>query len=238
MKTYQTTRAALTAFLGLVFCVAIAGAQDDCRRPALPELTPQAALDSLRAGNLRFVGDRMLQRSMRCGRDTTKKQRPLAVVLSCMDSRAAAEMVFDRGIGEVFSLRTAGNVLSNDVLGGMEFATVLSNVKVIAVVGHTSCGAIAGACNHDYRLENLTDLLVKIEPAVQAVDSTIQPRNGSNPAFVRAVTLANVLYTMDQIPKRSPAIKQLLDKGLVRLVAGIHDLDSGTVRFYWEYKPR
>src|SRR5262249_37789958 len=155
----------------------------------------------------------------------------------CMDSRAPAEAIFDRGLGEIFSLRVAGNVLSNDMLGSMEYAAVVSKVKVIAVLGHTKCGAIEGACEHAYQLPYLTDLLVKIEPATQAIDSSVQPRSCSNPRFVEAITLANALYTMDQIPKRSQTLKQLLDRQEIRLVAGVYDVETGQVRFLWEYKP-
>ncbi|HVZ39869.1 MAG TPA: carbonic anhydrase [Candidatus Kapabacteria bacterium] len=213
-------------------------AQGRCAPGSGPELTPQAALDSLIVGNVRFVRDSMLHRSMRCGRDSTAlKQRPFAAVLTCVDSRTPPEYLFDRGLGEVFTARVAGNVLNSDVLGSLEFAVAMG-AKVIVVMGHTNCGAVNAAIDHNYSFLNLTDLLVKMEPAIQAVDSTLKPRSSLNPAFVKAVTYANVLIAMDQIPKRSPYLKGMIDAGRVRLLGSVYDVDTGLVRFNWEYKPQ
>lgn len=209
-----------------------------CKPVNRPELTPQAAYDSLVAGNRRFMTGTMLPRSMPCSRDSTKEdQRPLAVVLNCMDSRVAPEFTFDRGIGEIFSIRVAGNVVNEDVLGSLEYAVVKVNVKVIAVVGHTDCGAVKGAIDAYYKLTNLTSLLVKIQPAISAVDSTIKPRSSANPIYVNAVTAVNVVYVMDQLLKRSPALKDAVESKRVKLVGGIQSVDNGAVAFQWEYKP-
>lgn len=209
-----------------------------CRPVNRPELTPQAAFDSLVAGNRRFITGKMLPRDMPCSRDSTKEeQRPLAVVLNCMDSRVAPEFTFDRGIGEIFAVRVAGNVVNEDVLGSLEYAVAKANVKVIAVVGHTDCGAVKGAIDAYYKLTNLTSLLVKIQPAISAVDSTIKPRSSKNPVYVNAVTAVNVVYVMDQLLKRSPALKDAVESKRVKLVGGIQSVDSGAVAFQWEYKP-
>ena len=245
MMTFNNTGVPRALRLGLLCVAALllvsgsANAQSGtCTRTNGPALTPQAALDSLVLGNRRFVLDAMLRRSMKCARDTTAPgQRPFAIVLSCMDSRAPAEMLFDRGPGEIFSLRVAGNVLSNDMLGSMEYAAEHVGVKLIAVIGHTRCGAMQGACEHSYDMSNLTDLLVKIEPAYQAVDTNKIRRNCADTNFIKAMTIANVLYTMDQIPKRSIVLKHMLETGAVKLVAGIYNVETGVTTFGWSYKP-
>ena len=162
---------------------------------------------------------------------TASGQYPFAVVLSCLDSRQPIEIVLDQGIGDIFSARVAGNVLNDDILGSMEFACKASGAKLIAVIGHSNCGAIKGAVD-DVELGNLTGLLVKIKPAIDAVPADVQPRTTQNSAFVDQVSEANVRLVMKEIRERSPILREMLDKGEIGLVGGMYDLSTGKVQFY------
>ena len=195
-------------------------------------MTPAQALDELKAGNARFVAGRPLARNLPADVKTTAPgQYPFAVVLSCLDSRQPIEIVLDQGIGDIFSARVAGNVLNDDILGSMEFACKVSGAKLIAVIGHTNCGAIKGAVD-DVQLGNLTGLLAKIKPAMDAVPVDIQPRTSKNPEYVDQVAEANVRLVMQQIRDRSPILREMLDKGQIGLVGGMYDLSTGEVRFF------
>jgi carbonic anhydrase len=195
-------------------------------------MTPEQAFAELRAGNARFVsGHPLVRNSPTDVKATASGQYPFAVVLSCLDSRQPIEIVFDQGIGDIFSARVAGNVLNDDILGSMEFACKVSGAKLIAVVGHSSCGAIKGAVD-DVELGNLTGLLAKIKPAMDAVPAEVQPRTSKNYAFVNAVSEANVKLVMQQIRDRSPILREMLDKGQIGLVGGMYDLSTGKVQFY------
>lgn len=162
---------------------------------------------------------------------TVTGQYPLAVVLSCLDSRQPIEIVFDQAIGDIFSARIAGNVLNDDIVGSMEFACKVSGAKMIAVVGHSSCGAIKGAIDR-VELGSLTGLLARIQPAVDSVAKEGQPRNSKNDAFVQSVAEANVRLVMQQIRERSPVLREMLDAGTVGLAGGMYDLSTGEVRFF------
>jgi carbonic anhydrase len=195
-------------------------------------MTPPQALAELKTGNARFVAGHPLARNFPADvKATASGQYPLAVVLSCLDSRQPVEIVLDQGIGDIFSARVAGNVLNDDILGSMEFACKVSGAKLIAVIGHSNCGAIKGAID-DAQLGSLTGLLAKIKPAMDAVPADAQPRTSKNYKFVDDVSEANVRLVMRQIPERSPVLKEMLDKGEIGLVGGMYDLSTGEVHFF------
>ncbi len=195
-------------------------------------MMPQQALEELRDGNARFVAGKPLVRNLPAQvKATASGQYPFAVVLSCLDSRQPIEIVFDQGIGDIFSARVAGNVLNDDILGSMEFACKVSGAKLIAVVGHSNCGAIKGAID-DVDLGNLTGLLTKIKPAIDSVSSSVHPRTSKNYSFVDQVSEANVRLVMKEIPERSPILREMIDKGEIKLVGGMYDLSTGNVQFY------
>jgi len=194
--------------------------------------TPEQALARLRAGNARFVSGHMLARNLPAEvKATASGQYPTAVVLSCLDSRQPIELVLDQGIGDIFSARVAGNVLDDDILGSLEFACKVTGAKLIAVIGHTSCGAIRGAVD-GVELSHLSGLLAKIRPAIAMVPAAIQPQNSADAEFVGQVAEANVRLVMRQIRERSPILQDLLDHGQIALVGGMYDLSTGEVRFF------
>ncbi|HUA66966.1 MAG TPA: carbonic anhydrase family protein [Candidatus Saccharimonadales bacterium] len=195
-------------------------------------MTPQQALGALEAGNARFVAGHPLHRNMPADvKATASAQYPFAVVLSCIDSRQPIEIVLDQGIGDIFSARVAGNVLNDDVLGSMEFACKVSGAKLIAVIGHTNCGAIKGAID-DVQLGNLTGLLAKIKPAMEEVPADVGPRTSKNSEYVDEVAKENVLLVIQQIRERSPILREMIDKGEIGLVGGMYDLSTGKVQFF------
>ena len=199
-------------------------------------MTPQQALAALEAGNARFVAGHPLHRNFPVDvKATASGQYPFAVVLSCIDSRQPIEIVLDQGIGDIFSARVAGNVLNKDILGSMEFACKVSGAKLIAVIGHSNCGAIKGAID-DVQLGNLTGLLAKIKPAMDAVPADMEPRTSKNPEFVNAVAEANVRLVMKEIRERSPILREMIDQGKVGLVGGMYDVSTGKVRFFDDEK--
>jgi len=163
--------------------------------------------------------------------ETSAGQFPFATILSCIDSRTSAELIFDQGLGDVFSIRVAGNILNEDILGSMEFATKLAGTKIIVVLGHTKCGAIAGACNH-VELGNLTTLLNKIQPAIEHETTTKENRNGSNAEFVKNVTALNVTLTIDRIRKESPVVVELEKEGKIKIIGAMYEVETGKVTFH------
>ncbi len=195
-------------------------------------MTPQQAFAELRDGNARFVADHPRNRDNNADvKATASGQYPFAVVLSCLDSRQPIELVLDQGIGDIFSARIAGNVLNDDIVGSMEFACKVSGAKVIAVIGHSNCGAIKGAVDQ-VDLGNLTGLLAKVKPAIEQVPNDGSPRTSSNLEFVDKVSEANVRLVMQQIRDRSPILKEMIDQGQIMLVGGMYDLATGKVQFY------
>ena len=201
-------------------------------KAAQTAMTPAQALAELKAGNARFVSGHPLHRDMQADvKATAAGQYPYAVVLSCIDSRQPVEIVLDQGIGDIFSARVAGNVLNDDILGSMEFACKVSGAKLIAVIGHSNCGAIKGAID-DAQLGNLTGLLAKIKPAIDTVPADVQPRTSKNYTFVDDVSEANVRLVMKEIPERSPVLKGMIDQGQIGLVGGMYDLKTGKVQFF------
>ncbi|MBO9729787.1 MAG: carbonic anhydrase [Chitinophaga sp.] len=204
-------------------------------RESQSSLTPAMALQYLKEGNLRFVNNLRANRDLLSQVNATRDgQYPFATVLSCMDSRTSVELVFDQGLGDIFSIRIAGNVLNQDILGSMEFGTQLAGSKIIVVLGHTQCGAIKGACD-GVQLGNLTPLLEKIKPAIDSETSTpAENRNGKNAAFVKNVTENNVRQVIKQLKSESPIITKLADSGAIMLVGGIYHLETGAVTFFEE----
>ncbi len=197
-------------------------------------ITPNKAVELLKEGNERFQKKSQVNRDLleQVG-DTSKGQYPFATILSCIDSRVSSELIFDQGIGDIFSARVAGNFVNEDILGSMEFACKLAGTKVIVVLGHTSCGAVKGACD-DAKLGNLTAMLAKIKPAVNAVvepaDASI--RNSSNIEFVNNVAKKNVQLTIDRIVKESPVLAEMQEEGAIKIVGAMYHIDSGAVEFY------
>jgi carbonic anhydrase len=195
-------------------------------------MTPQQALAELREGNARFVAGTPRARNFPAQvKAAAAGQYPFAVVLSCLDSRQPIEIVLDQGIGDIFSARVAGNVLDDDILGSMEFACKVSGAKLIAVIGHSNCGAIKGAVD-DVQLGNLTGLLTRIKPAIDTVPADVQPRTSKNYDFVNQVAEANVRLVIKEIRERSPILREMLDQGEIGLVGGMYDLKTGKVEFY------
>lgn len=194
-------------------------------------LTPDLAIQILKEGNERFMKNLKANRNLlQQVNETSEGQYPFATILSCIDSRTSSELIFDQGLGDIFSIRIAGNILNEDILGSMEFATKVVGTKVIVVLGHTKCGAVVGACNH-VEMGNLTTLLKKIQPAVEAEKATVSNRTGDNPQFVNNVTELNVRLTIDRIRKESPIIAELEREGKIKIVGGIYEVKNGKVTF-------
>ena len=197
-------------------------------------MTPQKSLQYLKEGNLRFQNNLKANRNLlEQVNDTSEGQFPFATILSCIDSRVSAELVFDQGLGDVFSARIAGNFVNDDILGSMEFACKLAGTKLIIVLGHTACGAIKGACD-DAKLGKLTGMLDKIKPAVRAItlptDASL--RNSSNIEFVNAVAAKNVQLTIDKILADSEVLAEMQHKGEIKIIGGMYDIQTGVVAFY------
>lgn len=195
-------------------------------------ITPKKALELLRDGNKRFVNNLKVNRNLlQQANETSDGQHPFAVILSCIDSRTSAELIFDQGLGDIFSTRIAGTIINEDILGSMEFACKVAGSKIIIVLGHTKCGAIKGACDH-VEMGNLTALLSKIRPAVDDEETIKENRNSSNSEFVEKVSAINVQRTTKAIMERSPILKEMLEKGEIGLAGGVHDITTGEVEFY------
>ena len=198
------------------------------------QMTPDSSLQELKNGNHRFIQKKGIERDlMQQVGETSKGQFPHSTILSCIDSRVSSELIFDQGIGDIFSIRIAGNFVNEDILGSMEFACKLAGTKLVVVLGHTACGAVKGACDHA-RLGNLTALIKKIEPAVAAV---VEPkeeglRNSVNIDFVNEVAKKNVLMTLDNIRANSEVLYEMEQKREIKIIGGMYDLNTGTVSFY------
>jgi carbonic anhydrase len=229
----------LTVALAVAGCQSAAKCGCGGKNVALPPtkavqsaMTPATAMAVLQAGNARFVAGHSLHRNFAAEvKATAGGQYPIAVVLSCLDSRQPIEIVLDQGIGDIFSARVAGNVLNDDILGSLEFACKVSGAKLIAVVGHSNCGAIKGAID-DAQLGSLTGLLAKIKPAINSVPADVQPRDSKNYTFVDDVSEANVKLVIQQIRERSHVLREMLDQGQIGIVGGMYDLKTGKVQFY------
>ena len=199
-------------------------------------ITPSRALEILKEGNMRFVNNLKANRNLlQQANDTRDGQWPFAVILSCIDSRTSAELIFDQGLGDVFSIRIAGNIVNTDIIGSIEFACKVAGSKLIVVMGHTQCGAIKGACNH-VEMGNLTELLSKIQPAIYQERTITDPekRNAKNEVFVENVTTLNVKRSVKTIIDRSYILEQMIENGEIAIIGAKHDLDTGIVEFYEE----
>jgi carbonic anhydrase len=221
---------------GAVAALGIAGTGSTAHAQALTKerrdaMTPDQVLQAMKDGNKRFVDGKPLQRDVLSKqRATASGQYPMAVLLSCMDSRAPAETILDQSIGDIFNSRVAGNVSDEDILGGMEFACAAAGSKVVLVMGHTSCGAVKGAID-DVKLGNLTKLLSKIRPAVAATAGGSGERSSKNDAFVNAVARKHVELTIADIRKRSPVLADLEKKGAIKIAGAMYVLETGVVEF-------
>lgn len=215
---------ALWAFGQVAFAASLTQAQRDA-------MTPDSIIEMMKKGNERFRRGQKLQRdTLAQQRSSAKGQYPAAVILSCIDSRAPAERILDMGIGDIFNARVAGNIANDDILGSLEFACKLSGAKVVLVMGHTACGAIKGAIDNA-ELGNLTGLLAKIKPAVEATAYTGE-RSAKNYTFVDLVAKTNVEHTIADIRRRSPVLAEMESKGSIKIAGSMYRLDTGMVDFY------
>ena len=197
-------------------------------------MTPAKSLQYLKEGNQRFQNNLKANRNLlEQVNDTSDGQFPFATILSCIDSRVSAELVFDQGLGDIFSVRVAGNIVNEDILGSMEFACKLAGTELIVVLGHTSCGAVKGACDHA-EMGNLTKLIQKITPAVNAVkepkDESL--RTSKNLAFVDEVSHINVDLMIDRIHAESPILTEMEKNNEIKIIGAMYDVNSGAVTFY------
>ena len=196
------------------------------------KLTPAMVIDSLKKGNQEYTEDRLVIRNIPARiRDAAAGQYPAAVVLSCMDSRVPVEDVFHQGIGDVFVIRVAGNIINEDILGSMEYGCKVSGSKVIVVLGHEYCGAIKSAIS-DVKLGNITALLQKIQPAIKSASSFKGDKSASNGDYVDTVCKKNVLLSIDEIRKGSPILKEMEDKKEIAIVGAVYHIKTGKVEFF------
>lgn len=197
-------------------------------------ITPKDALRILKDGNIRFVNNLKAHRNLlEQVNDTRDGQWPFAVILSCIDSRTSAELIFDQGLGDVFSIRIAGNIVNTDIIGSMEFACKVAGSKLIVVLGHTKCGAVKGACDH-VEMGNLTELLSKIQPAIYEEKETteIEFRNSQNSIFVENVSSINVKRSVKSIVERSSILEQMIINNEINIVGAMYNIETGLVEFY------
>jgi carbonic anhydrase len=195
------------------------------------DITPNNALQILKDGNYRFITNLKMNRNLlQQVNETSDEQFPFAFILSCIDSRTSAELIFDQGLGDIFSCRIAGNILNEDILGSMEFACKVAGAKLIMVLGHSECGAIKGACNN-VRMGNLTGLLKKIQVVVKKVAKIGKVSTNSHD-FIELVSKENVKNVLNNIPKKSKIIRDLLKEKKIIIVGAMYDISSGKVDFY------
>ena len=195
-------------------------------------MTPSMALEILKDGNKRFVNNLKFNRNLlQQVNETRNGQWPFATVLSCIDSRTSAELIFDQGLGDIFSVRIAGNIINEDILGSMEFACKIAGSKFIVVLGHTKCGAVKGACDH-VEMGNLTTLLSKLQPAIAEETITKTERNSMNSGFVENVASINVRRTVKEIMQRSPILNEMIQNGEIGICGAMYNVETGIVDFY------
>ena len=196
------------------------------------QMTPRKALQFLQEGNDRFINNLKANRNLlEQANETRDGQWPFATILSCIDSRTSAELIFDQGLGDVFSVRIAGNIVNTDILGSMEFACKVAGSKLIVVLGHSKCGAVKGACDH-VEMGNLTELLSKIQPSVYQEKLTTENRTSGNAEFVENVSEINVKRNVKNIIERSFVLEKMLEEGKIGIVGAMHDIETGKVVFY------
>lgn len=198
------------------------------------QMSPKQALQRLKDGNLRFLTHKQIPRDyVKQAYQSSYGQFPFAIILNCMDSRSVPELFFDQGLADLFTVRVAGNILNDDIVGSMEFATKVVGSRLIVVLAHTSCGAVVGACE-GVQLGHLTDVLDKIKPVVQPSMQKMGLKNCNDPKLVDEIAKANALRVVKDIQERSPIIKELIDKKQIGIVAGLHDIKTGQVTFFEE----
>jgi carbonic anhydrase len=196
-------------------------------------MTPEKSLVFLKEGNLRFQNNLKANRNLlEQVNDTSEGQFPFATILSCIDSRVASELIFDQGLGDIFSIRIAGNFVNNDILGSMEFSCKLAGTKLIVVLGHSACGAIKGACDN-VKLGHLTGMLANIKPAIDAViePKDLSLRKSSNLDFVDQVAVKNVQLTIAKIRRESEVLSEMEKNGEIKIVGGLYNVNDGVVTF-------
>lgn len=204
-------------------------------KEAQAAISPDKAIQLLKEGNERFVNNQQASRDLQEQvKDTTSGQHPHSVVLSCIDSRVSAELVFDQGVGDIFSARVAGNFVNEDILGSIEYGCKVAGSKLVVVLGHTACGAVKGACD-DVRLGNITTLVSKIRPAVAAVQNPSDPakRTSSNLDFVNEVSKTNVQQNIENMRDRSTVLREMEQQGEIKIVGAMYDVADGSVTFYY-----
>ena len=198
-------------------------------KETLEQLTPKDAYDILAAGNKRFIQNEKAQRNLNVQvTETSEGQYPFAVTLSCIDSRVPVELVFDQGIGDVFSVRVAGNIVNEDVLGSIEYACKVVGSKIVVVMGHTKCGAVSSACKN-VELGNITPLLQKIKPAIDVIKSK---EGEMNDTAIEEVAIQNVHLSIDRIRKESPILSEMENHGEIEIVGALYDVSTGVVEFF------
>ncbi|WP_224997112.1 carbonic anhydrase family protein [Cesiribacter sp. SM1] len=199
-------------------------------------ITPNKALEYLKEGNLRFVNNLKRNRDiLQQANETRNGQWPFATILSCIDSRTSAELIFDQGLGDIFSIRIAGNIVNTDIIGSMEFACKIAGSKLLVVLGHSRCGAVKGACDN-VEMGNLTELLSKLHPAVyqETITTEMTHRNSSNETFVENVAMINVKRSVYAIVERSYILEQMIEQGEIAIIGAMYNLETGLVEFYPE----
>ncbi|HCA89800.1 MAG: carbonic anhydrase [Legionellaceae bacterium] len=195
-------------------------------------ITPDQAIDLLSTGNQRFVQNLRFNRNLlQQVNETAEGQFPFASILSCIDSRTPAELIFDQGLGDIFSIRIAGNIVNDDIIGSLEFACKAAGSKLIVVLGHTNCGAIKGACD-GAELGLLTQLLEKIKPAICQEKTFKEHRDGNNLAYVNEVAKINIRNSIEKILDKSMVIKELINQKAIKIIGGMYDVSSGKVMFF------
>jgi carbonic anhydrase len=194
-------------------------------------ITPRAALDSLDTGNARFWQGRLLHRQYPGDIYRADTAHPFAAIVGCMDSRTPTDLMFDRGLGETFGIRIAGNISNPDIIGSLEYAVAVKGVVLIAVIGHSDCGAVKGAIS-GVQMGSLTQLLDKIKPAIAVVPPDVRPRTVTNPVFVQRVADSNVVMTMRGIMRNSSIVRDSVARGRVMMVGGMYDTRTGHVTFF------
>ena len=201
-------------------------------RESQNKITPLQALEFLKEGNIRFLNNLKMDRNLLMQvNQTSEGQYPFAAILSCIDSRTSAELIFDQGLGDIFSIRIAGNILNDDILGSMEYACDIANSKIVVVLGHTRCGAVISACNN-IESGHLTGLLNKIKPAIDKEVETHVDRTGQNHSFVTNVSIINVRLIISQIRKKSVILDNLEKEGRILIIGGLYNIDTGEVTFF------
>jgi carbonic anhydrase len=191
-------------------------------------ITPALALEILKQGSGRFLNNSMLNRNFYEQIEaTTEGQWPFAAILSCIDSRVPTETIFDQGIGDVFNVRVAGNIINPDVLGSLEYACKVAGSKLVVVLGHTGCGAVKGACDN-VELGNITGLLAHVKPAINATEEP-GDRSSSNTSFVSKVIDKNVELMIERIKDESPILKEMAEQHEIAIVGATYDVSSGNI---------